>query len=156
MDVTLISMSVLCLSSSAEAFYHQYSPSADCPPCIIVPFAFSTHHIYCAITSSFPHANHYSYIHNTVLITMSSEFYRVSRHTVALHCMIHYPVIIFMISNRVRVAARQCKIRELKGREPEWTNPQIEDGKLPKMPRNQSTYLLGKDVKFWNSSFWNT
>ena len=25
----------------------------------------------------------------------------------------------------------------LKGREPEWSNPQIEDGKLPEMPKNQ-------------------
>ena len=33
------------------------------------------------------------------------------------------------------------------GREPEWTNPQIEDGELPEMPKNH-TYCKGKGVIF--------
>ena len=34
----------------------------------------------------------------------------------------------------------------IEGSRPEWTNPQIEDGKLPEMPKNH-TYRKGKGVK---------
>ena len=37
----------------------------------------------------------------------------------------------------------------LQGREPEWSNPRIEDGKMPEMPKNKN-YAFHKDkvVKF--------
>ena len=40
----------------------------------------------------------------------------------------------------------------MKGREPEWSNPQIEDGLLPAMPKNKVTFCQDKVVKFQSSA----